>query len=134
LGGGGFRFMRLGEPVFDAEGRIHANVRFARLAASVWQQETRSAYIAPAPGAVPGTLLIGAHEGQAVYLLYNGILGDSRPDGGNVLTLAVLQTLKQACPHAGPKVVYGEACRLGEARRAAEQIVFRQIPYALAAR
>lgn len=43
-GGGGFRFMKLGAPVFDAEGRIHADVRFATLAAFVWQQETGTAY------------------------------------------------------------------------------------------
>jgi adenine-specific DNA-methyltransferase len=146
LGGGGFCTLRLGEPVFDADGRIHPQVRFAALAAFVWQQETRSAYIAAgrsgAPGAVPGTPLIGVHEGTAIYLLYNGILGDRRPEGGNVLTLAVLQALKAVVPATadpeatpiGARVVYGEACRLGAARLAAEGLVFRQIPYELAAR
>ena len=137
-GGGGFRFMRLGEPVFDDNGRINPEVRFAALAAFVWQQETRSAYSTPASGAAPGTPLIGVFEGLAMYLLYNGILGDRRPEGGNVLTLAVLQALKaislEGRPHAGPRVVYGEACRLGAARLAAEGMVFRQIPYELAAR
>jgi adenine-specific DNA-methyltransferase len=137
-GGGGFRFMRLGEPVFSADGRIHPDVRFDALAAFVWQQETRQAYLPPAPGAVAGTPLIGVHEGVAICLLYNGILGDRRPEGGNVLTLAVLQALKaigrDGVPHAGPRVVYGEACRLGPARLAAEGIGFRQIPYELAAR
>jgi adenine-specific DNA-methyltransferase len=133
-GGGGFRFMRLGDAVFDAAGRIQPQVRFAALAAHVWQQETRSAYVAPLPGARAGTPLIGTHDGSAIYLLYNGILGDRRPEGGNVLTLAVLQALKTIVPHDGPKVVYAEACRLGEARLAAEGIVFRQMPYELAAR
>ncbi len=133
-GGGGFRFMRLGESVFDADGRISSHVRFAALAAFVWQQETRSAYLSPTPGAVAGTPLIGVHDGLAIYLLYNGILGDRKPDSGNVLTLAVLQAIKTICPHAGPKVVYGEACRLGAARLTAENIVFRQVPYELAAR
>ena len=141
-GGGGFRFLRLGEPVFDADGRIHPGVRFAALAAFVWQQETRSAYT-PAehggvPGAVAGTPLIGVHEGLAVCLLYNGILGDRRPDSGNVLNLAVLQALKQVFQQhglqAGPRMVYGEACTLGPARLHAEGITFRQIPYELAAR
>jgi adenine-specific DNA-methyltransferase len=133
-GGGGFRFLRLGETVFDGAGRIQPQVRFAALAAHVWQQETRSAYIAPAPGARAGTPLIGTHDGKALYLLYNGILGDRRPEGGNVLTLAVLHALKTIVPHAGPKVVYAEACRLGDARLAAEGIVFRQLPYELAGR
>ena len=38
--GGGFRFMRLGPTVFDESGRIHPAVRFATLAAFIWQQET----------------------------------------------------------------------------------------------
>ena len=80
------------------------------------------------------TPLIGTHDGRALYLLYNGILGDRRPEGGNVLTLTVLQALKAIVPHDGPKVVYAEACRLGDARLAAENIVFRQIPYELAGR
>jgi adenine-specific DNA-methyltransferase len=117
-------------------------VRFNALAAFVWQQETRSAYT-PAeqsgtPGALPGTPLIGIHEGTAVLLLFNGILGDRRPDSGNVLNLAVLQALKRlvshTSPHTGPQVVYGEACTLGEARLLTEGMVFRQIPYALAVR
>jgi adenine-specific DNA-methyltransferase len=137
-GGGGFRFARLGEPVFDAEGRIDPRVRFAALAAFVWQQATRTAF-APAElgglaGARPGTPQLGVHEGTAVLLLYNGILGDRRPEGGNVLNLAVLQALKRACPHDGPRIVFGEACTLGPARLTAERIEFRQIPYELAAR
>jgi adenine-specific DNA-methyltransferase len=137
-GGGGFRFARLGEPVFDAEGRIDPRVRFAALAAFVWQQATRTAFtpaeLGGLAGARPGTPQLGVHEGTAVLLLYNGILGDRRPEGGNVLNLAVLQALKRACPHDGPRIVFGEACTLGPARLAAERIEFRQIPYELAAR
>jgi adenine-specific DNA-methyltransferase len=133
-GGGGFRFARLGEAIFGADGQINPQVRFAALAAFVWQQATRSAYAGALPGALPGTPRLGVHEGQAVYLLYNGILGDRRPAGGNVLTLSVLQALKASCWHEGPKTIYGEACRLGPARLAAEGIVFRQIPYELNAR
>ncbi len=137
-GGGGFCFARLSESVFSADGRINPQVRFASLAAFVWQQEARCAYLPPVAGAVPGTPLIGVHQGAGLYLLYNGILGDRRPESGNVLTLAVLQALKAITgnggPHTGPKVVYGEACRLGSARLAAENMVFRQIPYELAAR
>jgi adenine-specific DNA-methyltransferase len=140
-GGGGFRFMRLGETVFDAEGHINAKVRFAALAAFVWQQETHTAYRAAECAAQVGTPLLGVlqavGEGElatAYYLLYNGILGDRRPESGNVLTLAVLQALKATCWHAGPKVIYGEACRVGPARLSAEGLVFRQIPYELRAR
>jgi len=72
--GGGFRFMRLGALVFDAHGRIHPDVRFATLAAFIWQQETGSAWAgnanptdpgdaanAPAKQARPGTPYLGTH-------------------------------------------------------------------------
>jgi hypothetical protein len=53
-------------------------------------------------------------------LLYNGILGDRRPAGGNVLTGAVLDALKALLPdHAGPWIVFGESCRLSPRRLAA---------------
>ncbi len=126
-GGGGFRVMQLGAPLFDAHGDIHPEVRFADLAAFLWMRETGSALDALAPG----TPLVGTHADTAYYLLFNGVLGDRRPAGGNVLNGAVLDALRATCWHAGPKVIYGEACRLGEARLAAEGIVFKQLPHAV---
>ena len=189
LHGGGFRFMRLGEPIFDAAGHIHPEVRFATLAAFVWQQETGRAYDPqdPATGAQAGTPLIGIHyenmsfrrlpDGRqspissetsdtpasasaddgplfapdapdavaaatppavprpraALYLLFNGILGDRRPQGGNVLTRDVLTALlalhaQSPAPDA-PLVVYGEACRLGPERLKQARVTFRHIPH-----
>ena len=76
--------------------------------------------------------LLGVHEGRAVYLLYNGVLGDKRPAGGNVLTHAVLDGLP---PHpagkGAPRVVYGEACRLSGPTLERLNVTFRQTPYAL---
>jgi len=128
-GGGGFRFHTLGEPVFDADGGIHPAVRFAALAAYLWHFETGE----PARQ-VFDTPLLGVHQGTAYYLLYNGILGDRRPHGGNVLTSAVLAHLNEAHPHDGPRVIYGETTRLGEARLREAGIVFKQIPYDIKAR
>jgi adenine-specific DNA-methyltransferase len=128
-GGGGFRFHTLGEPVFDADGGIHPSVRFASLAAFLWHFETGE----PARQ-VFETPLLGAHEGKAYFLLYNGILGDRRPQGGNVLTSAILAHLDSLFPHAGPRVIYGETTRLGEARLREAGITFKQIPYDIKAR
>ncbi|HNR83273.1 MAG TPA: site-specific DNA-methyltransferase, partial [Ottowia sp.] len=66
-------------------------------------------------------------------LLFNGILGDKRPAGGNVLTREVLAALLalhagSAAPQA-PLVVYGEACRVGPARLAQAGVTFRHIPH-----
>ncbi len=207
--GGGFRLARLGAPVVGADGSIDPGVRFATLAAYIWQQETATAW--DAGQGTPGTPYLGTHsvfdscsrlmdgrqgpilletsggdapppvhpepveglqgssslastgsartEGDdeaatastttappppvlrsrtAYYLLFNGILGDKRPAGGNVLTHAVLQSLLQlqaatAHPDA-PLVVYGEACRLGAARLAQANVVFKHIPYDVKAR
>ena len=189
-GGGGMRFMALGAPIFDAQGRIHPEVRFATLAAFVWQQETGTAFdpalaragtpllgvhsvfdsylpspdgcevpissskkapalppdlfapdavadlaTPPVPAEVPAPVLL---QRTAYYLLFNGILGDKRPASGNVLTSAVLDALlalHASTPHPdAPLVVYGEACRLGEARLALARVVFKHIPYDVRAR
>ena len=176
--GGGFRLARLGAPVFGADGSIDPGVRFATLAAYIWQQETATAW--DAANGTPGTPYLGTHsvfdsysrlmdgrqgpisletsggDGEAgtaptteppaptlrsrtaYYLLFNGILGDKRPAGGNVLTHAVLQSLLQlhaATPHPDALlVVYGEACRLGAARLAQANVVFKHIPYDVKAR
>ena len=152
-GGGGFRFMRLGATVFDEAGRINPAVRFATLAAFVWQQETGAAF--DTKTSKPGTPFLGAHYeinscsrtyslGQstiehlktakfACYLLYNGILKDKRPASGNVLTrevLAALLALHSTTPAPqAPLLVYGEACRLGAERLRQANVVFKHIPY-----
>jgi len=128
-GGGSFRFCTLGQAAFDADGRINPEVRFATLAAFIWHYETAT----PAAKTFDKPLL-GEHNGTAYYLLFNGILGDRRPQGGNVLTHAVLQILKAQHPHDGPRVIYGETTRLGEAKLAAEGVVFKQIPYDIKSR
>jgi hypothetical protein len=121
--GGGFRYCRLGTQLFDEGGNIAALVSFADLAAHVFFTETG----VPIPKRPTGkSPLLGVHEGKAVYLLFNGVMGDRRVKGGNVLTGAVLANLP---PHDGPKIVYGEACRLSAERLRREGIVFRQIPY-----
>ena len=125
-GGGGFRFYRLGDPVFDEAGHISPGIRFAPLAAHVWFIETG----VPFTGTADSPLL-GIHDGTAYYLLYNGILGDKRPDGGNILTAKILAALP---PFAGPKVIFGEGCRMSAERQDNERIKFRQIPYEIKAR
>lgn len=127
-GGGGFRFLRLGEPLFDPMGLINPSVRFRQLAAFVWFSETHTPM---APGNGLESPLLGVHEGVGIYLLYNGILGDKRPDGGNVLTSKVLEVLP---PHDGPRVIFGEATRLGAERLRALGITFKQTPFDLKAR
>ena len=126
-GGGGFRCLQLGGPLFDADGDIDADVRFADLAAFIWMRETGSALQAPAAA----TPWLGTHQGTAYFLLFNGILGDRRPASGNVLTSAVLAALGGDHPHGGPRVVYGQACLLGPARLAAADVSFKQLPSAV---
>jgi len=136
-GGGGFRFYRLGETVFDEAGRINPAVRFRPLAAHVWFSETKTPFnpdLTPGPSPArrgESSPLLGVHNGTAYYLLYNGILGDKSKDGGNVLTGRVLASLP---PFNGPKVIYGELTTFGAQRLARENIVFKQVPYDIKAR
>ena len=121
--GGGFRYCTLGEPLFDETGNIREHVKFPELAAHVFFTETGSPIPKQASGKTP---FLDIYEGKAVYLLFNGVMGDKSVRGGNVLTNEILRRLP---PHKGTKVVYGEGCRLGAARLKREGIVFRQIPY-----
>ncbi len=125
--GGGFQFCRLSaEPLFDADGQIRRDVRFAQLAEFVWFAETGSG-LAPEQRGPADSPLLGVHEGRAIYLLYNGILKDKSVAGGNVLTAPVFDSLPA---FAGPKVIYAAANRMG-ARAARATITFKQTPYAL---
>ena len=97
--GGGFQFCRLSaEPLFNADGQIRSDVKFAQLAEFVWFAETGTGFTGTADSP-----LLGVHEGRAIYLLYNGILKDKSLGGGNVLTGPVFDVLPK---FAGPKVIY----------------------------
>ena len=125
--GGGFRYVRLGEELFDEHGRINeTKVRFADLARHVYFSETGEPL--PKERISAKSPLLGIHHGRAVYLLYNGILKDKSVDGGNVLTLATLEHLPT---HDGPRVVYAAGCRFSRARLEREGITFKQTPYAI---
>lgn len=128
-GGGGYRYYRLGAPVFEADGHIADGIRFATLAAHIWFSETGT----PFTGAAY-TPMLGVHDGMAYALLYNGILGDRSVSGGNVLTAALLERLRAESGWNGPMTVYGEWSKLGAARLAEAQVVFKQTPYDVKAR
>jgi len=121
--GGGFKFYELGEAVFNEYGSLNHEIKFPTLAAHIWFLETKT------PIQIKeSTPFLGIHNGTAYYLLYNGILGDRRPQGGNVLTSKVLNELPDISEHE-KIVIYGESSRLGEARLKQHNITFKQIPY-----
>jgi len=133
-GGGGFRFYRLGPPVFDEDGHIRQDIRFPVLAAHIWFSEADQPWAGES-----GTPFLGIHDGRAYALLYNGILGDKRPDGGNVLTRATLAVIqdeiaKRHPDFTGPLTIYGEQSRLTAPTLARLAITFKQTPYDVKAR
>ncbi|MCI5779373.1 MAG: site-specific DNA-methyltransferase [Lentisphaeria bacterium] len=124
-GGGGFRYYRLGNPLFDEFGNVFGEVKFADLAKHVYFSETGT----PLPNSNDLTTpFIGEYNNRGIFLLYNGILKDKNPKNGNVLTREVLAMLPD---YDGEKVIYGTGCRLSAARLKAEKIIFKQIPYDL---
>lgn len=118
--GGGFRYCTLGAPLFDQTGNIADGVTFADLARHIYFTETGE----PMPEGKKGRLspLMGVQDDIAYYLLYNGAAGTEE----SVLTARTLRALP---PHDGPRVIYGESCRLSPARLKQERITFKQIPY-----
>ncbi len=133
-GGGGYRFYRLGPPVFDADGRIRSDITFSVLAAHVYFSETGRPL--PVDDKSP---LLGIHDGRAYALLYNGVLGDRHPSNGNVLTRPTLARIRSEialrdADFAGPLTVYGEQSRLSATTLAQQDIVFKQTPYDIKAR
>ena len=122
--GGGVRFCTLGTPLFDENGNIGTEVKFNDLAAHVFFSHTGS----PIPKKTK-TALLGEYGEQAIYLLYNGIMGDKSKNGGNILTSAILSKLPPPSDKTMRRVIYGEGVLLSKERLARENIDFRQIPY-----
>jgi adenine-specific DNA-methyltransferase len=126
-GGGGFRFYKLGVPVFDESGHIRSGITFAQLAAHVWFSETGTARSTRAKQEA----FLGTHNSVGYYLLFNGVLGDLTKSGGNVLTKRLWRALPR---FDGPTVIYGEACMLSPEQLAELEITFKQTPYDIKAR
>jgi len=115
--GGGFRYCRLGEPLFDERGQIRGKVKFGDLAHHIFFAETGE----PLPRSVSGRApFIGELNGTAYYLLWHGSGSTS------VLDSAALKRLDR---RNGPRVVYADGCRLSPAQLQTRNIVFKQIPY-----
>lgn len=149
-GGGGVRFFRLGPPVFDAKGHIHSEIEFPVLAAHIWFSETGRPWDGISSGNKSGvqggsdSAFLGMYDGRAHALLYNGVLGDKRPSGGNVLTRATLDLIRREIQKAYPEfvaensacplIVYGEQSRLTPSTLDREHITFKQTPYDVRAR
>lgn len=125
-GGGGFQFYTLGDAIFTANGKINPEIRFTTLAQHIWFYETKTALTNP-----PTDPLLGINNNTTYVLLYNGILGDKRPTGGNVLTRATMQMIKDSLPKdfTGSILVYGESCRLSPKTLEQNKLTFKQTPY-----
>ena len=123
--GGSFRYCKLGKPLFDQHGQISKEVKFSDLAAHVFFSETGSPIPQRASGKTP---LLGVFKDCAIYLLYNGVMGDKRTDSGNVLTTKVLSNLPPS-PKGMKRIIYADGCRLGQATLNRKNIVMRKMPY-----
>jgi adenine-specific DNA-methyltransferase len=134
-GGGGFRFFTLGDTVFDNERRIKPDISFENLAAHIYFTETKT----PMKKHKKNSAFLGIHEGTAYALLYNGILGDKRVSGGNILTHTTLNHIRHDIEVIEKKmgaeieynqiVIYGEATRLTHVGLEFNNIIFKQTPY-----
>ena len=131
-GGGGFRFYKLGNEVFDADGCINDGISFEDLSAHIWFTETKTPFNKPAEKST----FLGIKDNVAYALLYNGILKDKRIDGGNVVTNKTLKVVLDDMQNApyDKLVIYGESSRIGQPRLKSLNIEFKQTPYDIKAR
>lgn len=115
--GGGFRYCKLSEPLFNAQGKINDTVTFSDLAHHIYFTETGE----PLPQRPDSdTPLIGSANGIAYYLLWEG------KDKETLLDNAALRRLP---PHEGVRVVYADGCRASPTRLKAAGVAFKQVPY-----
>lgn len=131
-GGGGFRFYKLGNEVFDADGCINEGISFEDLSAHIWFTETKTPFNKPAEKST----FLGIKDNIAYALLYNGILKDKRVDGGNVLTNKTLKVILDDMKNTpyDKLVIYGESSRISQPRLKSLNIEFKQTPYDIKAR
>ncbi len=131
-GGGGFRFYKLGNEIFDADGCINENISFENLSAHIWFTETKTPFNKP----TEKSTYLGTFDNVSYALLYNGILRDKRVDGGNVLTNKTLNVILDDMQHQPYEklVIYGESTRISQARLKSLNIEFKQTPYDIKAR
>lgn len=130
--GGGFRYCRLGVPLFNEFGDIEGGVTLSDLAAHIFFSETGS----PLPRKTDATdPLIGIHKGKAIYLLFSPAeQGFPREAAGNVLTPdALADLLEPTNEFEGTRVIYAEGCTVSSERLKSENVFFRQIPYQIEA-
>ena len=124
--GGGFRFCKLGNPLFDEYGDVAAEVTFPDLAAHIFFSETGT----PIPRRAQ-TEFLGTHKDRAVYLLFDAAHAETpRETVGNVLTPDRLDDLPDPSDgFEGTRVIYAEGCTVSPDRLKAAGAVFKQIPY-----
>ena len=106
--GGGFKFCRLGEEVFDAAGNFNHALTFGTLAQFIWFGLTGQVLVDE--NEFP---MLGIVDGAAVYLLDD---------------LLTRETFAKLPTYNGRKLIFATACRLSERFLRDNEIEFRHVP------
>lgn len=115
--GGGFRYCKLSEPLFNAQGQINETVTFSDLAHHIYFTETGE----PLPQRPESdNSFIGSVNGVGYYLLWKG------KDKEALLDNAALRKLPR---HDGVRIVYADGCRVSPGRLKTAGVTFKQVPY-----
>ena len=125
--GGGFRFCNLAQ-LFDEAGNIAGEVKFTDLAAHVFFTETGVPIPKRAKSDCPFLAFMTARRFTCCLMACWGISGRRRKCSD---AFRRPPYFAHASGWPGPRVVYGEACRLGPKSLEQYGITFRQIPFEL---
>ena len=125
-GGGGFRFMRLGDEIFTQDGAVNQKSIFPHLPRTCGLPKRTHRF----PRKNAKARFWAFITKPATPCCITVFLSDKKINGGNVLTAATLAHIRKAAKkYDGKIIIFANASRFGDARLKSENLEFRQIPY-----
>ena len=116
--GGSFTYYELGEPLFNDDGLLNANLPVDRIREYIWYSETRTALSPAVPADEETPYFLGKLHETAYYFCYE-------PDALTTLDYDFLSTLQT---QAGQYIIYADNCLIARDWLQEHRIIFKKIP------
>ena len=116
--GGSFTYYELGEPLFDEDGNLNANVPAEKIRDYVWYMETKLPLPHETETAIDNAAFLGVCNHTAYYFHYDANCG----------TTLDHEFLSSVRTEEESYVIYADACALSDAFLTKNHIIFKKIP------